>query len=90
VDKAVEPEPEAEAADPDIAKEQQRLRKKVTELMKKQKVRQVRHLVKKQDNARPWGQDAHAKVCFFFLLSYYGLMIDVLLLYLMILSFSVL
>jgi hypothetical protein len=21
--------------------------------------------VKKQDNARPWGQDAHAKVCFF-------------------------
>ncbi|KAK1629779.1 hypothetical protein QYE76_004094 [Lolium multiflorum] len=63
-DKAAEPEAEAnaEAADPDIAKEQQRLRKKVTELMKKQKVRQVRHLVKKQDNARPWGQDAHAKV----------------------------
>jgi DNA-directed RNA polymerase len=69
VDKVVE------AGDSDIAKEQQRLRKKVTELMKKQKIRQVRNIVKKQDNTRPWGQDAHAKVCIF---SYYGL-IDVLL-----------
>jgi DNA-directed RNA polymerase len=76
VEKAVEPEAEAnaEATDPDIAKEQQRLRKKVTELMKKQKVRQVRHLVKKQDNARPWGQDAHAKVCFFFFFSLTNIM----------------
>lgn len=51
-----------EAGDSDIAKEEQRIRKKVTDLMKKHKVRQVRHIVKKQDNTRPWGQDAHAKV----------------------------
>ncbi|XP_003577161.2 DNA-directed RNA polymerase 1B, mitochondrial [Brachypodium distachyon] len=51
-----------EAGDSDIAKEQQRLRKKVTDLMKKQKIRQVRNIVKKQDSTRPWGQDAHAKV----------------------------
>ncbi|WVZ70612.1 hypothetical protein U9M48_019261 [Paspalum notatum var. saurae] len=46
----------------DIVKEQQRLRKKVTDLMKKQKLRQVRKIVKNQDDSRPWGQDAHAKV----------------------------
>uniref|UniRef100_A0A0D9XBI3 DNA-directed RNA polymerase n=1 Tax=Leersia perrieri TaxID=77586 RepID=A0A0D9XBI3_9ORYZ len=51
-----------EVGDSDIAKEQERLRKKVTDLMKKQKVRQVRNIVKKQDNSQPWGQDAHAKV----------------------------
>lgn len=55
-------ENEEEAGDSDIAKEQQRLRKKVTDLMKKQKLRQVRKIVKNQDDCRPWGQDAHAKV----------------------------
>jgi DNA-directed RNA polymerase len=56
-------EKEEEAAgDTDIAKEQQRLRKKVTDLMKKQKLRQVRNIVKNQDNSRPWGQDVQAKV----------------------------
>ena len=70
VDKVVE------AGDSDIAKEQQRLRKKVTDLMKKQKIRHVRHIVKKQDTTRPWGQDAHAKVCIF---SYYGLIVVLLL-----------
>jgi DNA-directed RNA polymerase, mitochondrial len=30
--------------------------------MKKQKLRQVRKIVKNQDDSRPWGQDAHAKV----------------------------
>ncbi|KAG8056393.1 hypothetical protein GUJ93_ZPchr0002g26150 [Zizania palustris] len=53
---------EKEVDDSDIAKEQERLRKKVTDLMKKQKLRQVRKIVKKQDASRPWGQDAHAKV----------------------------
>lgn len=53
---------EEEGGDSDIAKEQERLRKKVTDLMKKQKIRQVRNIVKKQDNSKPWGQDAHAKV----------------------------
>lgn len=59
--KEMEKEEEA-AGDTDIAKEQQRLRKKVTDLMKKQKLRQVRKIVKNQDNSRPWGQDAQAKV----------------------------
>ncbi|CAD6217058.1 unnamed protein product [Miscanthus lutarioriparius] len=59
--KEMEKEEEA-AVDTDIAKEQQRLRKKVTDLMKKQKLRQVRKIVKNQDNSRPWGQDAQAKV----------------------------
>ncbi|XP_062198888.1 DNA-directed RNA polymerase 2, chloroplastic/mitochondrial-like isoform X2 [Phragmites australis] len=53
---------EEKIGDSDIAKEQQRLRKKVTDLMKKQKLRQVRNIVKNQDNTRPWGQDAQAKV----------------------------
>ncbi|KAK8459518.1 hypothetical protein SEVIR_2G161200v4 [Setaria viridis] len=57
-----EKENEEEIFDSDIAKEQQRLRKKVTDLMKKQKLRQVRKIVKNQDDSRPWGQDAHAKV----------------------------
>jgi DNA-directed RNA polymerase, mitochondrial len=55
-------ENEEEAGDTNIAIEQQRLRKKVTDLMKKQKLRQVRNIVKNQDKSRPWGQDAHAKV----------------------------
>ncbi|OQU90275.1 hypothetical protein SORBI_3002G378100 [Sorghum bicolor] len=59
--KEMEKEEEA-AGDTDIAKEQQRLRKKVTDLMKKQKLRQVRNIVKNQDNSRPWGQDVQAKV----------------------------
>ena len=74
------------AEDSDIAKEQQRLRKKVTDLMKKQKLRQVRHIVKKQDSTRPWGQDAHAKVCIFLV---YGVL-DVLLLQLMIFLYHLL
>nr|AAD22976.1 T7-like RNA polymerase [Zea mays] len=57
-----EMENEEEAGDTNIAVEQQRLRKKVTDLMKKQKLRQVRNIVKNQDKSRPWGQDAHAKV----------------------------
>uniref|UniRef100_J3MVS3 DNA-directed RNA polymerase n=2 Tax=Oryza brachyantha TaxID=4533 RepID=J3MVS3_ORYBR len=53
---------EEEVGCSDIAKEQERLRKKVTDLMKKHKLRQVRYIVKKQDNSKPWGQDVHAKV----------------------------
>ncbi|KAB2057464.1 hypothetical protein ES319_A11G170900v1 [Gossypium barbadense] len=43
-------------------KEQERLRKKVTNLIKKQKLPAVRQIVKGQDNTKPWGQDAKAKV----------------------------
>ncbi|XAR65326.1 DNA-directed RNA polymerase [Bertholletia excelsa] len=43
-------------------KEQQRLRKKVTILMKKQKLQRVRAIVKSHDDFKPWGQDAQVKV----------------------------
>lgn len=46
-----------------LTKEQEKLRKKVTTLMKKQKVHQVRGIVKEQDDSKPWGQEAHVKVC---------------------------
>ncbi|KAI3853832.1 hypothetical protein MKW92_047437 [Papaver armeniacum] len=48
-------------ADPEAIK-QAHLRKKVTNLMKKQKLRQVKHIVEGQDGFKPWGQDAQAKV----------------------------
>ncbi|GAB2234210.1 hypothetical protein Droror1_Dr00003452 [Drosera rotundifolia] len=38
------------------------LRKKVTNLMKKQKLHLVRKMVSERDSANPWGQDAQAKV----------------------------
>lgn len=44
------------------AKEQERLRKKVQLLMKKQKVQQVRRIVSRQDDLKAWGQDAQVKV----------------------------
>ncbi|KAG6660092.1 DNA-directed RNA polymerase 2B, chloroplastic/mitochondrial isoform X3 [Carya illinoinensis] len=43
-------------------KEQEELRKKVTNLMKKQKLLAVRQIVKGKDDSKPWGQDAKAKV----------------------------
>lgn len=57
----------ASSNDPDgrsesVTNEQEKLRKKVILLMKKQKLQQVRQIVKGQDNLKPWGQDAHAKV----------------------------
>ncbi|KAK3039770.1 hypothetical protein RJ639_027083 [Escallonia herrerae] len=45
-----------------ITKEQEKLRKKVTTLMKKQKLQKVREIVKGQDDSKPWGQDAQVKV----------------------------
>ncbi|KAJ0988251.1 hypothetical protein J5N97_006607 [Dioscorea zingiberensis] len=45
-----------------VTKEQEILRKKVTNLMKKQKLHQVRKIVKGQDDSKPWGQDAQAKL----------------------------
>ncbi|XP_021911531.1 DNA-directed RNA polymerase 1B, mitochondrial-like, partial [Carica papaya] len=45
-----------------MIKEQERLRKKVTQLMKKQKVQQVREIVKGHDDSKPWGQEVHVKV----------------------------
>ncbi|KAJ6431989.1 hypothetical protein OIU84_019289 [Salix udensis] len=45
-----------------LTKEQEKLRKKVTTLMKKQKVQQLRRIVKGHDDSMPWGQEAHLKV----------------------------
>ncbi|KAJ7943280.1 DNA-directed RNA polymerase [Quillaja saponaria] len=44
------------------AKEQEKLRRKVAHLMRKQKVKQVRKIVKGHDDSKPWGQEAHVKV----------------------------
>ncbi|KAL3654335.1 DNA-directed RNA polymerase 1, mitochondrial [Castilleja foliolosa] len=44
------------------AKEQERLKKKVKILMKKQKLHQVQKIVRQQDDVKPWGQDAQVKV----------------------------
>ncbi|GFP95301.1 DNA-directed RNA polymerase 1b mitochondrial [Phtheirospermum japonicum] len=44
------------------AKEQERLRKKVKILMKKQKLHQVQKIVRQQDDVKPWGQDAQVKI----------------------------
>lgn len=61
-----------------VTKEQEFLRKKVTNLMKKNKLHQVRKIVKGQDDSRPWGQEAQAKVfCFpviFFLMKFFLLL----------------
>lgn len=45
-----------------LIKEQEKLRKKVTNLIKKQKLPAVRQIVKGADDSKPWGQDAKAKV----------------------------
>ncbi|CAN4121991.1 unnamed protein product [Withania somnifera] len=46
----------------DIMKERERLRNKVKILMKKQKLLQVRKIVKQQDDEKPWGQENLVKV----------------------------
>ncbi|KAK9750321.1 hypothetical protein RND81_02G187500 [Saponaria officinalis] len=53
--------PNGNPEDP-AAKEQERLGKKVTNLMKKQKVHQIRRIVKGHDDSKPWGQDNQVKV----------------------------
>ncbi|KAK6252007.1 hypothetical protein QUC31_013727 [Theobroma cacao] len=45
-----------------LVKDQEKLRKKVTQLLKKQKVHQVRKIVKGHDTSKSWGQEAHVKV----------------------------
>ncbi|XP_028550491.1 DNA-directed RNA polymerase 2B, chloroplastic/mitochondrial isoform X1 [Dendrobium catenatum] len=48
--------------DDNVTKEQEYLRKKVTNLIKRQKLPLVRKIAKEQDNSRPWGLDLQAKV----------------------------
>lgn len=45
-----------------VRKELERLRKKVNQLIKKQKIRQVRDIVKKHDESMPWGPENQVKV----------------------------
>ncbi|KAK4279980.1 hypothetical protein QN277_011668 [Acacia crassicarpa] len=45
-----------------LVREQDKLRKKVTDLMKKKKLAVVRKMVKGQDDLKPWGQDNKARV----------------------------
>ncbi|CAN0870285.1 DNA-directed RNA polymerase 2, chloroplastic/mitochondrial [Linum grandiflorum] len=46
-------------------KEQEKMRRKVIELIRKQKLPAVRRMVKGYDDSRPWSQEAKAKVCKF-------------------------
>lgn len=55
------PDDDSEAANNE--QQMQKLRKKVNVLVKKKKLQQVRHIVKQQDDLKPWGQDAQVKVC---------------------------
>ncbi|KAG6741895.1 hypothetical protein POTOM_055175 [Populus tomentosa] len=52
-----------EGESPAVMKEQESLRKKVTDLIKKQKLPAVRKIVKGKDDSKPWNADARAKVC---------------------------
>lgn len=49
----------------DSVKEHDILRKKVTNLLKKQKLRQVKQIIKGNDDVKPWSQAVRAKVCIF-------------------------
>ncbi|KAB5516530.1 hypothetical protein DKX38_027178 [Salix brachista] len=51
-----------EGESPSVMKEQENLRKKVTDLIKKQKLPAVRKIVKGKDDSKPWNADARAKV----------------------------
>lgn len=46
-----------------LRNEQEKLKKRVTSLIKMQKLKQVRGIVKGLVDLKPWGQDAHVKVC---------------------------
>lgn len=63
--KKVNKDKEDEESPNTIIKEQ-KLKKMVTDLMKKQKLRAVRQIVKRHDDLKPWSQDAKAKVCMIF------------------------
>ncbi|KAL8038500.1 hypothetical protein ABFX02_11G111200 [Erythranthe guttata] len=61
--KKVTKDAETEGDKPDEnIQEQAKLREKVTNLMKKQKLRAVRQIVNRQIESQAWGQDAKAKV----------------------------
>ena len=57
------------------AKIEEKLKKKVTTLMKQQKLRAARQMVNVHDGSKPWGQNIKAKVCTVFVVSGERLMI---------------
>ncbi|KAH9707793.1 DNA-directed RNA polymerase [Citrus sinensis] len=62
-DNNLEGDSEPVTNDPEkLIKEQDKLKKRVTSLIKKQKLRQVRGIVKGHVDLKPWGQDALVKV----------------------------
>ncbi|KAI6686294.1 hypothetical protein NL676_032207 [Syzygium grande] len=60
--KDLEGESDLQTSEGQPNEEQEKLRKRVSTLMKKQKVFQVRGLVKAQDESKPWGQENHVKI----------------------------
>lgn len=62
--------------DDPVAKEERRLRKKVEDLMKKQKLPLLRSIIKDQDKSKPWGQDAQAKVLSLSCLLFFSCVVD--------------
>lgn len=46
-----------------LDKEEKRIRKKVANLIKKQKKQHAMGIVRGRDQAKPWGQEAQVKVC---------------------------
>lgn len=63
-DNHLEGDSEPVTNDPEkLIKEQEKLKKRVTSLIKKQKLKQVRGIVKGHVDLKPWGQDALVKVC---------------------------
>ncbi|PKA46324.1 DNA-directed RNA polymerase 2, chloroplastic/mitochondrial [Apostasia shenzhenica] len=51
-----------EGVEDNVLKEQEYIRKKVTDLIKRKKLSLVSKIVQKQDDSRPWGQALRAKV----------------------------
>lgn len=60
--KKADKDKDEEGASGSVVKQQEKLRKKVTTLIKQQKLPAVRYIVKGQDDSKPWGQEAKAKV----------------------------
>lgn len=57
------PDGDSDPATEECITEQDKLRKKVAMLMKKQKMQKAIQIVKKHDDIKPWGQEGHVKVC---------------------------
>ncbi|XP_061948527.1 DNA-directed RNA polymerase 2B, chloroplastic/mitochondrial-like isoform X3 [Populus nigra] len=61
-EKAYDSKNGVEGESPAVMKEQENLRKKVTDLIKKQKLPAVRKIMKGKEDSKPWNADARAKV----------------------------